>query len=76
MPVKHQHISSELRDAEVLAPPPGVARAEDLPAAEKHSYGQILKSSVLIGGSSAVNIGIGIVRTKAIAVLLGPAGSD
>lgn len=42
--------------------------------AEKHSYGQILKSSALIGGSSVVNIGIGIVRTKAMAMLLGPAG--
>ncbi|MGH7486255.1 MAG: oligosaccharide flippase family protein, partial [bacterium] len=64
----------ELRDAEVLPPPPEVAPALDLPAAEKPSYGQILKSSVLIGGSSVANIGIGIVRTKAIAVLLGPAG--
>ena len=41
---------------------------------EKHSYGQILKSSAMVGGSSVVNIGIGIVRTKAMAVLLGPAG--
>jgi len=40
----------------------------------KGSYGQILKSSALIGGSSVLNIGIGIVRTKAMAVLLGPAG--
>jgi PST family polysaccharide transporter len=38
------------------------------------THGQILKSSVLIGGSSAVNIGFGIVRTKAMALLLGPAG--
>ena len=38
------------------------------------TYGQILKSSVLIGGSSAFNIAIGIVRTKAMALLLGPAG--
>lgn len=38
------------------------------------SYGQILKSSALIGGSSVLNIGIGIVRTKAMAILLGPAG--
>lgn len=43
-------------------------------AAEKHSYGQILKSSALVGGSSVLNIGIGIIRTKAMAVLLGPAG--
>ncbi len=41
------------------------------PTAEKHTYGQILKSSALIGGSSVVNIAIGIVRTKAMAVLLG-----
>jgi enterobacterial common antigen flippase len=41
---------------------------------DKHSYGQILKSSALIGGSSVVNIAIGIVRTKAMAILLGPAG--
>lgn len=40
----------------------------------KESYGQILKSSALIGGSSAINIAIGIIRTKAMAVLLGPAG--
>lgn len=38
------------------------------------SYGQILKSSVLIGGSSAINVALGIVRSKAMALLLGPAG--
>ena len=67
-------MSSELRDADVLVPPHEMAPAVELPAAEKHTYGQILKSSVLIGGSSVLNIGIGIVRTKAMAVLLGPAG--
>lgn len=41
---------------------------------ETGSYGQILKSSVLIGGSSVLNIAIGIVRTKLFAVLLGPVG--
>jgi PST family polysaccharide transporter len=41
---------------------------------EQPTYGQILKSSALVGGSSAVNIAVGIVRTKAMAVLLGPAG--
>ena len=41
---------------------------------EKNTYGQILKSSALFGGSSLLNIAIGIVRTKAMAVLLGPAG--
>src|SRR5215475_12070649 len=67
-------MSSEPRTAEVLVPPPDVAPALELPAAEEHTYGQILKSSALIGGSSLLNIGIGIVRTKAMAVLLGPAG--
>src|SRR5271157_608252 len=43
-------------------------------AAEKGTYGQILKSSALIGGSSVLNIAIGIVRTKAMALMLGPAG--
>ncbi len=38
------------------------------------SYGQILKSSALIGGAQVANIAIGVVRTKAMAVLLGPAG--
>lgn len=38
------------------------------------SYGQILKSSAWIGGASVITIGIGIVRTKAIAVILGPSG--
>ncbi len=42
--------------------------------ADKDSYGQILKSSALIGGSSMVNIAIGIVRTKVMALLLGPGG--
>ena len=40
----------------------------------KKSYGQILKSSALIGGSTAFNMLFAIVRTKAMAVLLGPAG--
>ena len=40
----------------------------------KGSYGQILKSSALVGGSQVANIAIGIVRTKAMPILLGPAG--
>lgn len=38
------------------------------------SYQRILKSSSIIGGASVINILIGLVRTKIIAVLLGPAG--
>ena len=41
---------------------------------EKHTYRQILKSSALIGGSSLISVVIGIVRTKAFALLLGPTG--
>jgi len=40
----------------------------------KRSHGQILKSSALIGGSTVLNIGIGIVRTKVLALWLGPSG--
>jgi PST family polysaccharide transporter len=48
-------------------------RAEPTPV-EKETYGQIVRSSALVGGSSVLNIAIGIVRTKLMAVLLGPAG--
>lgn len=61
---------SPVLPAEMEAAP--VAAEATAPA--KHSYGQILKSSALIGGSSVLNIAIGIVRTKAMAMLLGPAG--
>jgi enterobacterial common antigen flippase len=37
-------------------------------------YRQILKSSALIGSSSLVNAVLGIVRAKAMALLVGPAG--
>lgn len=42
--------------------------------AARASYHQILRSSVLIGGSSLVTLAITLVRTKLIAVVLGPAG--
>jgi antigen flippase len=38
------------------------------------TYGQILKSSALIGGSSAVNGCFRILRMKAMALILGPTG--
>lgn len=53
---------------------PGEPRASELPTAAGGTHGQILKSSALIGGSQLLNIGIGIVRTKTMAILLGPAG--
>jgi enterobacterial common antigen flippase len=57
-------------------PRAGSPRAKVLPfeATAAYSYGQILKSTVLIGGSSIVNITLGMVRTKVMALLLGPAG--
>ncbi len=52
------------------------AQAELTPAADlaRQSYGQILNSSLLIGGSSLVTIVAAILRTKVVAVFLGPAG--
>lgn len=38
------------------------------------SYGSILKSTVFVGGSQVISILIGIIRTKFIAVILGPSG--
>src|ERR1043165_1637887 len=38
------------------------------------SYRQIFKSTALIGATQAANIVIGILRTKALAILLGPVG--
>jgi PST family polysaccharide transporter len=40
----------------------------------KASYRRILRSSSIIGGASFINIGVGVLRTKVLAVLLGPAG--
>lgn len=63
-----------------VANPVSAPSLQDMPqpaevaTAERHTYGQILKSSALIGGSSVLNVAIGIVRIKAMAVLLGPAG--
>ncbi len=65
MPLTPSDIQSSAESAELAAPATG---------AGKNTYGQILKSSAIIAGSSAVNIGIGIIRTKAMALLLGPSG--
>ena len=66
---------SESANATTLAPPIQESPQAIEPAtAEKNTYGQILKSSAIIGGSSVINIAIGIVRTKFMAVFLGPAG--
>ncbi len=40
----------------------------------KNPYGQILESTTVVGGSQAINLILGVIRTKILAVLLGPAG--
>lgn len=42
--------------------------------AERQSYSRILKSSAVVGGSTAIGIAFGIIRTKVFALLLGPGG--
>ncbi|MGV8953313.1 MAG: hypothetical protein ACOH2M_19610 [Cypionkella sp.] len=37
-------------------------------------YGDILKSTSLIGASSVISMALSVVRLKVLAVLLGPAG--
>jgi PST family polysaccharide transporter len=48
----------------------------EAPASETpvSSYGQILKSSSILGGAQGLNLLIAMVRTKVVAILLGPAG--
>lgn len=41
---------------------------------DKSSHRQILRSTAIIGGASVINILIGLLRMKAVAILLGPAG--
>ena len=60
-------------------PAPGDGEATEAQAARaqresKGRYGEILKSSALIGGSSVLNIAVGIIRTKAMAMMLGTSG--
>jgi PST family polysaccharide transporter len=40
----------------------------------KASYRRILKGTSIIGGASFINLAIGVLRTKVLAVLLGPTG--
>ncbi|MDQ1471872.1 MAG: hypothetical protein QOJ99_3352 [Bryobacterales bacterium] len=58
--------------AAAIATPPASTTVSSRNAGR--TYRQILKSTAVVGGSSVINIAIGIVRTKAIALLLGPAG--
>jgi PST family polysaccharide transporter len=73
------NVSATHNEVEQPAAAVGIGRPQPLEevatqAARPSSYRQILKSSALIGGTSALNIAIGIVRTKAMALILGPSG--
>jgi len=61
----------QAQEIESLPSKPEVPDIEEKP---RQSHGQILKSSGLIGSSQLINIGFRIVRTKAMALLLGPSG--
>ena len=68
-------MSSNPTNVAISTPMPQVtSQPAEMVTPEKHTYGLILRSSALIGGSQVVNIAIRIVRTKAMALLLGPAG--
>lgn len=54
-------------DAAPLLPPAGGPEMST-------SYAQILRSSSIVGGAQGINYLIGLVRTKAVAILLGPSG--
>src|SRR6185295_8450142 len=76
---------SEVQDPVALAEHAPAQPAPVIPAAApmleqivtpagRSTYGQILKSSALMGGSTVANIAVNVVRAKAMALLLGPAG--
>lgn len=58
-------------DGKRLAQPDALAARQ---ADDRASYGQIFKTTSVIGGASVINLLFGVVRTKVIALLLGPAG--
>jgi antigen flippase len=62
-------VRAAVSDDEVPSPAPPTAAASG-----RHTYRQILHSTALIGGSAVVTTATGIVRAKAFALLLGPAG--
>ena len=68
------HTASSSDQELIVASPEEMPREDETQQKSPGSYGQILKSSALIGGSQFLNIGVGILRTKAMAMLLGPAG--
>jgi PST family polysaccharide transporter len=70
----HEPFDAEAFDAEALDVAALDAETDAGERGGDASYRQILRSSSIIGGASALNIVVGLVRTKVAAVLLGPAG--
>jgi antigen flippase len=56
------------------APREPLASAAGTPGPDDSSYRQIFKATALVGGAQVFNVLAGIVRTKVLASLLGPAG--
>ena len=54
--------------------PTEIPGSEEPSSAVGSSYGQILKSSSILGGAQGLSYLIAMARTKAVAILLGPAG--
>ncbi len=50
------------------------SRPGSQPGQPVNSYGQIVRSSALMGGATAAGVVLGIIRTKVLALLLGPSG--
>lgn len=67
-------MSSAFVKVEVSTPVVELPVTEGAADAKTQSYNQILKSSAVIGGSQLLTIAIGVVRIKAMAVMLGPSG--
>jgi PST family polysaccharide transporter len=63
-----------VRNSTLEAQPHAVSTPGDGERASGGSYRSILKSTSMIGVASVLNIFLGMLRTKFIAVLLGPAG--
>ena len=64
-------------DAATVDSPVGAPGTDDggaSPQASGTSHQEILKSSIVIGGASIISLSITMLRTKAIAMILGPAG--
>ena len=64
------------RDAsDLTAPPPGCVSCDEAAVQPSDaSYREIVRSSAIVAGASIVTIAAGMIRVKAFALLLGPAG--